>query len=131
MINTVAQEYWVATGIYRGLLSSARSWWNKWRIQNVCCWWLWQSIRICCPAQEQVYRKATRWFFLAFGTQRGFQQPQTVLLAPYENGTMQGRSFTPPVPGLVDIWAAFPWMQPAGLASPSFLGHSGHKNKPS
>jgi len=30
MINTVARECWVATGIYRGLLSSARSWaWQR------------------------------------------------------------------------------------------------------
>ena len=50
----------------------------------------------------------------------GQQQFQIVLLVPHQNGTKQGRKCNYSTQALDDIWVAFPWVQPAGLASSVF-----------
>jgi len=52
----------------------------------------------------------------------GFQQSVVVLLAPYQDGTKQGRRCNHATCSLVDLWAAFLWVWPAQPASPNFCG---------
>jgi len=45
------------------------------------------------------------------------QQSLIVLLAAHQDGTKQGPKCSHDTKSLDDLWAAFPWVKPAGLAS--------------
>jgi len=56
------------------------------------------------------------------GIPRDQQQFQIVLLAPHHDGTKQGRRCRQSNWSFDDISVAFPWVSPAGHASPVFCG---------
>jgi len=56
-----------------------------------------------------------------FEIPRDFQQPQIALLTPHKDGSKPSWRCNHAVWCSVDLWAAFPLVWPAGLASPTFL----------
>ena len=53
-----------------------------------------------------------------------FQKLLIAHLAPNQDGTKQGRRCNHAIWSLVEIYATFPWVQPAGFTSPIFPGAS-------
>ena len=62
-------------------------------------------------------------------TPHGFQQPLIVSLAPHQNGSKPS-GYNHTTWFLVDFWAFFPWVYPAGLHSINFPGTFWHMAEP-